>query len=302
MQNRRDFIKRASMLIAGGAVGAAPLLSSCGSSKTSSGGTAANKSSKYLGLQLYSLRDMVRDEGIKKVLEAVAKMGYNSLETASYSDGKLYGMAPGELKKMVDDLGMKLTSSHLSRNISNDRDADMAWWNQAVDAHNAAGMKYMVMPSSPLSGDNLKLDDVKRYGDYFNEIALISAGASIQFGYHNHAFEFESKVGGIPVYDLLLENTSAHHVMFQLDVYWIKKGGYDPVEYMKKYPKRIKTLHIKDETAIGAQNTVDYKAVFEQAYANGVKDWYVEVEQYDTTPQEDVKKSADFLLRSSFVK
>ncbi|MDR2913348.1 MAG: sugar phosphate isomerase/epimerase [Tannerella sp.] len=293
MQSRRDFIKRASMLVAGGVV-VPNLLSSCGGSAT--------KSSKYLGLQLYSLREMVNDEGIQKVLETVAKMGYTSLETAGYSDGKFYGMAPAKLKKMANSLGMKLTSSHLGRNISGDRDADMAWWNKAVEAHNAAGMKYMVMPSSPLSGEGATLDNIKRYGDYFNEIGLITAGASIQFGYHNHAFEFENKVDGVPVYDLMLENTSPNHVMFQLDVYWIKKGGYDPVDYMKKYPKRIKVLHIKDETAIGAQNTVDYKAVFDQAYANGVKDWYVEVENYDTTPEEDVKKSADFLLAADFVK
>jgi sugar phosphate isomerase/epimerase len=292
MQSRREFIKRASMMIAGG-IAVPSLISSC---------TGSSASAKYLGLQLYSLRDMVRDEGIRKVLEVVSKMGYNSLETAGYNDGKIYGENPGDLKKMVDDLGMKLTSAHLGRNISGDHDADMAWWNKAVEAHNAAGMKYMVMPSSPLSGENATLDNVKRYGEYFNEIGLIAAGASLQFGYHNHNFEFENKIDGVPVYDLMLENTSADHVLFQLDVYWIKRGGFEPVDYMKKYAKRIKILHIKDETAIGAQNTVSYKDVFDQAYVNGIKDWYVEVERYDTTPEEDVKKSADYLLGADFVK
>ena len=297
MQNRRDFLKKASILVAGGAV--APLLSSCGASKTSG---ATKKNSKYLGLQLYSYRDMVRDEGIQNVLKLVAKQGYTSLETASYNDGKFYGLAPAELKKMVDDLGMKLTSSHLGRNLTSDRDADMAWWNKAVEAHDAAGMKYMVMPSSPLGGEGATMDNVKRYGDYFNEIGLISAGASIRFGYHNHAFEFESKVNNVPVFDLLLENTSPNHVMYELDVFWVKKGGYEPVDYMKKYPKRIQVLHIKDQTAIGTHNTVDFKAIFDQAYANGVKDWFVEVEEYDTTPEEEMKKSADFLLKADFVK
>lgn len=290
MQSRRDFIKGAAMLVAGGVV-APRLFSSCG------GG-----SSKYLGLQLYSYREMVQEEGIQKVLNLVAKQGYTSLETASYNDGKLYGLAPAELKKMVEDLGMKLTSSHLSRYLTDNKNEDMAWWNKAVEAHNAAGMKYMVMPSSPLKGEEATLDNIKRYGDYFNEIGLITAGASMRFGYHNHDFEFNSKVEGVPVFDLMLENTSPDHVMYQLDVFWIKKGGYDPVEYMKKYAKRIQVLHIKDETAIGAHNTVDYKAVFDQAYINGIKDWYVEVERYDTTPEEDIKKSADYLLKADFVK
>ena len=298
MQNRRDFIKQASMLIAGG-IAVPQILSSCGGGSSSSSSAAP---AKYLGLQLYSLREMEKDFGIQKVLESAAKMGYNSLETASYTNGKLYGMDPAELKKMASDLGMKLTSSHLSRNISGDKDADMAWWNQATEAHNEAGMKYMVVPMGPFQGDGANYDNVKRYCDYFNEIALITAGAGITFGYHNHAFEFENKIDDVPIYDIMLANTSPRHVMFELDVYWIKRGGYDPVEYMKKYADQIKILHIKDEKAIGVHNVVDFKAVYDQAYANGIKDWYVEVEAYDGTPEEDVKKSADYLLNADFVK
>ena len=320
MKSRRDFIKQASVLIAGGAV-VPNLLSSCvvththahthththsypdtPQSSSYGGGGAAVKSSKYLGLQLYSLREMEKDFGIQKVLETVSKMGYNSLETASYSNGKFYGKTPAELKKMTSDLGMRLTSSHLSRYLTGDKDADIAWWSQATEAHNEAGMKYMVLPMSPLDGEGVTFDDVKRYCDYFNEIALITAGAGITFGYHNHAFEFLKKINGVPIYDLMLQNTSPRHVMFELDVYWIVRGGYDPVDYMKKYAQQIKILHIKDEKAIGVHKVVDFKAVFDQAYANGVKDWYVEVEDYDGTPEEDVKKSADFLINAAFVK
>ena len=292
MVNRRNFIRQTALAVAGSII-APNLLSSC------AGGAAAKK---HIGLQLYSLRDDVKDLGIQKVLEVVAKMGYVNLETAGYSDGKLYGLNPAEFKKIVDGLGMKVTSSHLGRNLSDNRDADMGWWNTAVEAHNAAGMKYMVMPSSPLGGSGATIDNVKRYGEYFNEIGLIAAAASIKFGYHNHAFEFESKVEGVPVYDLLVENTSPDHVLFQNDVYWTQKGGYNPVDYLKKYPKRIQLLHIKDEQAIGASGTMDFKSIFETAYANGVKDWYVEVERYIGTPQEDVQKSYEYLNKAEYVK
>ncbi len=294
MANRRDFLKQASMMVAGGVIGGS-ILSSCG------GGSA---SKKHIGLQLYSLRDDVSDLGIQKVLEIVAKMGYVNLEAAGYNggDGKFYGLAPGEFKKMVDDLGMRLTSSHLGRNLSENRTEDMAWWNKAVEAHASAGMKYMVMPSSPLSGEGATMDNIKAYGDYFNEIGLIVATASMKFGYHNHAFEFKNKVNEVPVYDLLLEATSPDHVMFENDVYWTQEGGYNPIDYLKKYPNRIKILHIKDAKAIGASGTMDFKAIFDQAYANGMKDWYVEVERYDGTPQEDVKQSYDFLNKAPYVK
>ena len=94
MQNRRDFLKRASLLLAGGMV-MPQLLSSC-----AGGGSAA--SGKNIGLQLYSLRDLVKEEGIQKVLETAAKMGYKNLETASYDNGKIYGVTPSEFKKMVN--------------------------------------------------------------------------------------------------------------------------------------------------------------------------------------------------------
>jgi sugar phosphate isomerase/epimerase len=281
------------MVVAGGLVGGS-ILSSCG------GGAVVAK--KRIGLQLYSLRDDIKELGIQKVLEIVAQQGYTNLETAGYGDGKLYGLAPAEFKKIVDDLGMKVTSSHLSRAISEDHDADLNWWNVAVEAHSAADMTYMVMPSSPLSGEGATLDNVKRYGDYFNEVGLITAGASIKFGYHNHNFEFENKIDEVPVYDLLIEHTSPDHVLFQNDVYWTQVGGYNPVDYLQKYPARIQLLHIKDEKAIGASGTIDFKAIFDQAYANGIKDWYVEVERYDGTAQEDVKKSYDFLAAADYVK
>jgi len=292
MTNRRDFLKQASILVAGGVVGGS-ILSSCG------GGTPKVK--KHIGLQLWSLKDDVSDLGIQKVLEIVAQMGYTHVETAGYNDGKIYNQDPSDFKKMVDDLGIRATSAHMVREISNDPDEDRAWWNKAIEVHIAAGFKYIVMPWAPFKGEGATLDNAKRYGEYFSNIGMMSAAAGISFGYHNHEFELEDKIDGVPFLDVLKENTS-RQVFFQNDVYWTKVGGYDPVEYMKKHADRIKTLHIKDVKAIGASGTMDFEAIFNQAYAIGIKDWYVEVEAYDGTPQEDVKKSFDFLNVADYVK
>ena len=196
---------------------------------------------------------------------------------------------------------MKPTSAHLSHFIGDDMNKDLAWWNTAIEAHKKAGMKYMVMPVSPIN-EKASMDDLKRYfSDYFYQIGLAAAGAGIKFGYHNHDYEFK-QIEGQTIYDLMLENSSPDHIFFEMDVYWVKRGGKDPVEYLKKYPNRFPVLHIKDETAIGASGTIDFKPIFEQAYANGMKDWYVEVERYDGTPQEDVQKSYDFLNNAAYVK
>ncbi len=291
MQNRRDFLKQASLLLAGGMV-APQLLSSCG-------GDAAP--GKYIGLQLYSLRDMVKDSGIQAVLETVAKMGYKNLETAGYDNGKIYGMAPAEFKKIVNDLGMKCTSAHLSQAYSKEKEAEiMAWWDQAIAAHNELGVKYMVQPWMPVNADTT-LDDVKMYCDYFTSVGYKTAAASIAFGYHNHDFEFK-KIGDQLIYDYMLNNVSKNHVFFQLDVYWCQVGGYSPAEYLKNYASQIKTVHIKDVKEIGASGTMNFQPIFEQMKANNIKDWYVEVEEYtNNDPVASVKESYDYLAKADYV-
>jgi sugar phosphate isomerase/epimerase len=90
--------------------------------------------------------------------------------------------------------------------------------------------------------------------------------------------------------------------MFELDVYWVMKGGYNAVDYMKKYPTRIPVLHIKDEQEIGASGTIDFKPIYETAYANKVKEFYVEVERYNFEPIESVRKSYEYLAAAPYVK
>lgn len=282
------------MLVAGGAVGSS-FLSSCG------GRSASQAPKKHIGLQLYSLRDDVSNLGIQRVLELVAEMGYTHLEGAGYNRGLFYGEDPVVFRRMVSDLGMRLTSTHLLRNLSDDRNADMAWWDQATEACAAAGVRHMVIPMAPLDGEGATMDNLMRYAEYFNAIGLVTAGSSIKLGYHNHAFEFTNIIDGVTVMDLLKEHTSPRHVSFQNDVNWTMRGGVDPAEYLKKHADRINTLHIKDERTVGLSGLMDFRSIFEQANANGIVDWYVEVESYDTTPLQDVKNSFDYLNAADFV-
>lgn len=291
MQNRRDFLKKASLMLAGGL--AVPKLL---------GATEAAAPAKKIGLQLYSLRDLVKETDIKTTLETVAKMGYKNLETAGYDNGLIYGLAPAEFKKIVNDLGMKCTSAHLGQAFTKEKEAEvMAWWDKAIEAHNALGVKYMVQPWMPVNAQTT-LDDIKIYCDYFNTVGYKTAAASIAFGYHNHNFEFR-KIGDQLIYDFLLDNVSKNHVFFELDVYWCIKGNANPVTYLKNRPSQFKALHIKDEKEIGASGEIDFKPIFDQMYANNIKDWYVEVEQYtNNDPVASVQQSYDFLNKAAYVK
>jgi sugar phosphate isomerase/epimerase len=98
-----------------------------------------------IGLQLYSVReDMKRD--VRGTIAKVGEMGYDFVETAGYADGKFYGMEPQAFKALVEEHGMVFLSSHAGRNVpdENNWDETMAWWDQAIAAHKAAGVKYLV--------------------------------------------------------------------------------------------------------------------------------------------------------------
>ncbi len=292
MQNRRNFIKQASLLAAGSLV--APQL-------FSSNGLMAF-SSKNIGLQLYSLRAMVNKEGIQATLEAVAKIGYKNLETAGYNDGKIYDLTPADFKKRVSDLGMICTSAHLGQSYSKEKDAEvMGWWDQAIEAHHELGAKYLVQPFMPV-GEKSKLDDLKIYCEYFSKVGAKTREADISFGYHNHAGEFK-KIGDQVIYDYMLSHTDKEKVCFELDVYWCQEGGANPVEYLKKYPKQITLAHIKDAKEIGASGEMDFEGIFKQMNRNNMKDWYVEIEEYtNNDPLASAQQSFDYLDKAKYVK
>ena len=113
---------------------------------------------KEMCIQLYSARDLIGNaekyaQNHEAVLKALAEMGYTSVETANYSDGKFYGVPPEQFKADVEAAGMKVLSAHSNYKLSKEEIAAadlskaLAWWDVAIPAHKAAGMEYIVIPS-----------------------------------------------------------------------------------------------------------------------------------------------------------
>lgn len=289
MTNRRNFFKTSSIFVAGSLLGNSILNAS----------ELSGKAKKDIGLQLYSLRDAMKVDALG-TLKQVADIGFKTLEAANYAEGKIYGMAPAEFKKVVKDLGMKMTSAHIGGPNYTKETATEAldWWKKAIDDHAKAGVRFLVKPSMPAIKT---LADLKMWCDFYNQIGELSMDSKISFGYHNHAREFE-KIENEVMYDFMLNNTDPKKVFFEMDVYWVMKGGSKAVDYMNKYPKRFPVLHIKDEKEIGESGLLDFKPIYETAYQYGLKDSFVEVERYNFEPIVSVRKSYDFLLSAPYVK
>lgn len=265
----------------------------------------AGKDKKEVCIQLYSVRDLLSSaDSLEPVLKRLAAMGYTSVEAANYGDGKFYGRTPEEFRQLVEQTGMKVLSSHTTRGLTDEElasgnlDEALKWWDEAIAAHKAAGMEYIVTPwmSVPKT-----LKDLQTYCDYYNEIGRRCQAAGLKYGYHNHNHEFTKVEDKEVMYDYLLEHTDPSLVFFEMDVYWVVRGQAAPVEYFKKYPGRFRLLHIKDEMEIGQSGMVGFDAIFRNAPLAGVENIVVEVERYSMPVMESVQQSLDYLLEAPFV-
>lgn len=270
------------------------------------------KAKKEVAIQLYSVRDLLSkvdnkdgkcDAAYTSLLEKLAKMGYTGVEAANYNNGKFYDRTPQQFKDDVESAGMKVLSSHCTRALSKeelasgDYSPSLRWWDQCIADHKAAGMRYIVAPWMDVPKT---LKDLATYCAYYNEIGKRCKQQGLQFGYHNHAHEFQ-KVEGKVMYDYMLENTDPDLVFFQMDVYWVVRGQSSPVDYFNKYPGRFKIFHIKDHREIGASGMVGYDAIFQNAKTAGLQHIVAEIESYSMPVEKSVEVSLNYLLDAPFV-
>ncbi len=272
-----------------------------------------NPSRKEIGLQLYSVRDLMASQAntngdgasYQPVLNKIAKIGYTAVEAAGYQDGKFYNTDPKEFKKNVEKAGMQILSSHCMKPLSKEELASgdfsqsLKWWNEAIAAHKAAGMMYIVTPwlDTPKT-----LKELKTQCDYLNEVGKLCRAQGIKYGYHNHAHEFQKIEGKDVMLDYMLENTDAENVFFEMDVYWAVIGKASPVDYFTTYPGRFTTLHIKDNREIGQSGMVGFDAIFKNAELAGVKHVFVEIEEVTKDIETSLRQSLQYLSEAEFVK
>ena len=265
---------------------------------------------KDMAVQLYSARDLIGSPELYaqnhvEVLKAIAEMGYTGVEAANFKNGLFYGVTPEQFKSDVEAAGMEVVASHTNRKLSAEELASgdlteaLAWWDEALPAHKAAGMRYVVCPSMTIPET---LAGLKVTCDYFNEIGRKCKEAGMSFGFHNHAREFK-KVEDVVIMDYMLENTDPELVFFQMDVYWAVYGNASPAEYFNKYPGRWTVLHIKDKKEIGQSGMVGFDAIFNNAETAGMAEFIIEVEGCRNEQTiEGLRVSADYIKTSPFVK
>lgn len=225
---RRTFIKNSAVI--GASLGLGSLASSLISCKNMSDNYSFKI--KEFGIQLYS----IKDEMLKSPFEVLLKLseyGYKTIESFESDLGMYWGMSNMEFKREVENVGMKLIASHVDINID---------FEAKVEEAAKAGLMHLICPS--IDGGNT-LDYYRNFADKFNECGEICQQAGIRFGYHNHGYSFKLLEGQYPQ-EILMQNTDAQLVDFEMDLYWVLSAGEDPIQWLQKYPNRFTHCHLKD--------------------------------------------------------
>jgi sugar phosphate isomerase/epimerase len=245
---------------------------------------------KQLGIATYSVKGLESD--VEGSLKALGEAGYVVMEISNYNpaEGKVEGYTPAEYAALAEKYGLDIISSHTSAGLNvKDPEGTLAAWGKIFDDHKAMGCKYVVLPMNFWSNN---AEGLRAECALMNKVGEEANKRGLKFGYHNHSMEFVTVPGTDQKYlDFLIANTDPDKVFFQMDVFWTTFGKQDPVAYLQKYPDRIKVLHIKDDYVIGKSGNIDFKAIFEQFYKNGNKDWFVEMEE-EMTPEQKVQTTA----------
>jgi sugar phosphate isomerase/epimerase len=273
MLNRRGFLQLS--IAAAGGLAAARLLAS---------------ERRSLGAQLYTVRqDAARD--LPAVLEAIRKIGYTEVET--YWD--IYGHPAAELRRMIGDHGLKVPSGHFNYDGLEAK----------FDYAKSLGVEYVICPMLPESMW-FTLDGYKRAADQFNIWGEKIHQAGMQFGFHNHNYEFR-RFGDTTGFETMMNRCDPKLVCIEMDCYWITQAGGDPLQMFQQYGNRIKLLHLKDRkpgfpttqvkdaaaehfTEVGA-GTIHWREILAAAKKNGVKHLFVERDSGDLPAMESLRIS-----------
>lgn len=263
-----------------------------------------------VGIQLYTLGAAVQKD-IAATFAMLVKFGYREIEALEYAD-----LAPATIRRAAADAGLLLRSAHLNFSPTDQIET-------LLDVAAAFGVTQVA--SSVLSprarehaaffnnANTMSIDDFKRIADRANRIGERARRAGLRYAYHNHNFEFRNVARGVVGFDILLSETDPALVQFEADCGWIRAAGADPLHYLKKFPNRFSSIHVKNFDTINFSTTpdaasqahiaplgtgvIDYLPILSAALQAGISYMFVEHDPRNGIPisTDLVKQEFDYL-------
>lgn len=237
-----------------------------------------------LGLQLYTLREEVKKQGLPAILQLAAQIGYRGVEFAG-----LQGHPAAEVKKLLETHGLASIGAHVDV-------FDPAQETQNVSDAKTLGYRYLIR-SSPREAFASE-DGVRKFAARVNEAVARYAPHGLKVALHNHYWEFADPKQGALLSELCPQAN------WQFDIYWLQTSGQDPARLIAQYAGRVPLLHVKDGpcdkpesdmTAVGA-GQVDTKACLAAAEKAGTEWLAVELDRCGTDMTQAVRDSYRYLV------
>ncbi|WP_375448605.1 sugar phosphate isomerase/epimerase family protein [uncultured Fibrella sp.] len=250
-----------------------------------------------VGLELYSFRDQFKAD-VPGTMAKVRQMGFREVEVAG-----TYDLSTAAFRQELDKNGLKAISvgadfDDLEMNIP-----------KVIAEAKALGARYVVCAWIPHTADLFTIGDADRAIDVFNTAGRLLTDAKLTLCYHTHGYEFQKNPKGTTYFDYLAQNLDPKYVNFEMDVFWVKAPGEDPIKLLQQYPKRFLLAHLKDRKP-GTPNTmtghadvesnvvlgdgdIGIAAFMQAAKKAGVKHFFIEDES--SRSMEQMPKSLAFL-------
>ena len=242
-----------------------------------------------ISVQLYSVREEAARD-FPGTLKKIADIGYAGVEFAGF-----HGLTPAEVKKIVDKLGLKVSSSHMAMPSAENV-------KELIETAKTLGFTDIVTGLGP--DDFATIEKTRASIEVFKKAAALLKGTGMRLGVHNHWWEFDKQFDGRYPHDLLM--AAVPELTAQPDTYWIATAGADPAKVVKQLGKRAPLLHIKDGpcnkeeamTAVG-KGKVKWNEVLKAAAPTA--EWLiVELDRCDTDMMQAVADSYQFLVKSGY--
>lgn len=249
-----------------------------------------------VGCQMYTLREEMAKDFIG-TLRRVAEIGYEGVQLS----GVFGGFSGSEIKTILEDFDLKIAATHCSLDAL---EKDLS---KEIDFHLALGNTRTAIGSLP---ERFRQDKAGYLAaaELMDRIGGEMKRQGVELGYHNHAFEFETKFDGECAYDVFFGAMDPENVKAELDTYWVQFGGQDPAAYVRKYASRLTLLHLKDMTAgenptyaeVG-EGILDWDAIFAAASDTACAWYLVEQDTCQRPPIESVALSFENLRKRGMV-
>ncbi|KKI89383.1 xylose isomerase [Bacillus sp. SA1-12] len=241
--------------------------------------------------QLFTLREELK-KGIKPVFKKLSEMGWAGIQISALPSGyDPYEVSEALQENNLGTAGMHVSLERLEQDLEN-----------VLAEAKLFNTKDLVCPF--ISQEIRTIEGYKYVKERLNDIARRAEGFRIS--YHNHAFEFETEIEGKSALEYLLDPDSENQILAEIDVFWVKKGGQDPLSFIQKYAQRMPIIHLKDMTkddhetfAEVGTGKIDFLPILKWCESSGVQWYAVEQDKCPGNPMDSLQKSLDNLKEMS---